>query len=61
VVRDLPTDLHDAVGESVTVAVTSTFRWAVPVMLLLIVLALLVREAPLRTMSAMQSQQAPPE
>ena len=61
VVRDLPTDLHTAVGDAVTSAVTYTFRLAVPVMLLLILLALLVREAPLRTMSAMQARQAPPE
>ena len=52
VVRDLPPDLHDIVVDAVQVAVTSVYRWVAPLVLILLVLALLVRETPLRTTSS---------
>ncbi len=52
-VRELPEDLHEAVIEAVTRSVTSVIRWVAPIMLGIFVLALFVREKPLRTTSAL--------
>jgi hypothetical protein len=40
------------VVEAVEVSVTSVYRWVAPLALILLVLALLVRETPLRTTSS---------
>lgn len=53
VVRDLPEDLHEAVINAVTSSVTGVIRWVAPIMVLIFLLALLVREKPLRTTSAL--------
>lgn len=55
-VQDLEPGLRDAVVESVAESVTGMFWWAVPVMGLVFVLALAIRELPLRTTSAMGGQ-----
>ncbi len=53
VVRELPEDLHAAVVAAVTESVTGVIRWVVPLMLGVFLLALLVKEKPLRTTSAL--------
>jgi EmrB/QacA subfamily drug resistance transporter len=58
VVRDLPDDVRVPVVEAVADAVVSIVWWAVPVMLAIGVLALLVRETPLRTSSAIGGEDA---
>ena len=59
VVRELPPDLHDVVVEAVQISVTSVYRWVAPVALILLVLALLVRETPLRTTSSIGGTNGP--
>ncbi|MFV0526257.1 MAG: MDR family MFS transporter [Acidimicrobiales bacterium] len=49
VVRDLPTDLHDAVVESVADAVVSVFWWGVLIMLIVLACGSMVSERTLRT------------
>lgn len=56
VVEELPDDLYQAVVAAVSDAVTSIFRWIIPVALAIFVLALLVRERPLRTTSALGTE-----
>jgi MFS family permease len=59
VVRNLPADLHAIVIDAVQVSVTSVYRWVAPVALILLVLALLVRETPLRTTSSIGGATSP--
>ncbi len=61
VVRELPEDLEAAVVEAVATSVTFVFRWVAPVLVAIFVLALFVRETPLRTTSALGSSPSPPE
>lgn len=53
VVADLPEDLHAAVIDAVASAVTFVFRCVAPILIAIFALALLVRERPLRTTSAL--------
>jgi len=59
VVRELPEDLHQAVIGAVTESVTGVIRLVVPIMLAVFVLALLVKEMPLRTTSALSAAARP--
>ncbi len=59
-VRDLPVELHDIVVEAVAVSVTSVLRWIAAVLAVLLIAALLVRETPLRTTSAVGAAPPPP-
>jgi EmrB/QacA subfamily drug resistance transporter len=53
VVRELPADLRQAVIEAVSESVVSVIWWAVPIMVLVGLVALTVKETPLRTSSAL--------
>ena len=59
-VRDLPAELHDIVVEAVSVSVTSVLRWVAPVLAVLLIAGLLVRETPLRETSAVGSAPSAP-
>ncbi|MCC6438409.1 MAG: MFS transporter [Acidimicrobiales bacterium] len=52
-VRELDPDLHDAVIEAVTSAVTFVLRLGVPIFVLMFGIALFVKEKPLRTTSVL--------
>ncbi len=52
VVRDLPDELQAAAVEAVSESVVALVWWSVPVMSLVLLFGLFVREAPLRTSSA---------
>ncbi len=52
-VQELPPDLHEAVIGAVTTAVTSVLRYAVPIFVLMVGVALMVKEKPLRTTSVL--------
>jgi EmrB/QacA subfamily drug resistance transporter len=60
VVRELPEDLHEAVIGAVTDSVTAVLRWCTPIFVVMFALALLVREKPLRTTSALGGPRAAP-
>lgn len=60
VVRELPADLHEAVIEAVTTSVTAVLAWVAPILFGIFVLALFVRERPLRTTSALGGSGARP-
>ncbi len=60
VVRELPEDLHEAVISAVTTSVTAVLAWVAPILFGIFVLALFVRERPLRTTSALGGSGARP-
>lgn len=58
-VRDLPQELQSAAVEAVSESVVALVWWSIPVMAMVLLLGLFVREAPLRTSSAIGGQDKP--
>ena len=60
-VAKLPVELHDAVIDAVVHSVTSVLRWVAPIFVLSFLLALLIREKPLRTTTGINLATPPAE